>query len=60
MIITLDKFNARNCVFALCLKDDGTYVLCIDSMSKLVDVHERITDKAVYRYEANKRFYTGV
>ena len=60
MMITLDKFSARDCVFALCLNDDGTRVLCIDSMSKLGNVHERITDKAIHRYEANKRFYKGV
>ena len=60
MMITLDKFNARNCVFALCLKEDGTHILCIDSLNKLVDVHKRITDRAVYRYEANRRFYMGV
>lgn len=59
-MITLEKFNARDCVFALCLQSDGTHILCIDSMSKLVNVHERITDKAVYRFEANRRFYTGV
>lgn len=60
MLIVIKSFIARDCVFALCLKDDGTRVLCIDSRNKLVDVHERIADRAEYRYEANKRFYMGV